>query len=53
MNWLPFFGFRELDEQAIKALDLDVGWRWSALQFEWLGYGWLFFARPLEPKQGA
>jgi hypothetical protein len=54
-EWLPFLGWRVLDDTEVVQLELDTGWRWELFEFSWFGHGFAMFAtatakRPTVPK---
>ena len=53
MNWkdlIPFVGWIDLDDEQVEVCDLDRGWRWRGLVAEWLGAGFILWAKAYEPR---
>lgn len=43
--WLPWFGWRPLDEYECQELGFNMNYKWEILAFEWLGFGFSMMVR--------
>lgn len=43
-SWLPFLGWRELDADEVRQLELDPAYRWEIFEAAWFGHGFAMFA---------
>lgn len=47
MKLLPRLYWRRLTPQEAFDLGCEVRWAWEVLEFEWLAFGFTFYARPI------